>query len=256
MPILRFSYLIAVFALMPPVWIQTVNAATGDEASPTRTISDDGTRHLSRLAQELMQCGEDETGIRQRLTLMLNHITTEPATYSVSGLTTPDPDKIPISVEQGNGRYLGGAQWIAGSSFVRFRMTYFTSPLPPVTDDNSRLLREMTLNDTLVHELAHCFFYSRYPKIAAIPRGEPHVICEGFAIHVAREFISRHYFSHGAMSPGFYEKTFLSPAYARLYQHFISRYTDAQGRIVRPLIDAAELRYAPPGYILRSRVQK
>lgn len=241
---------------MHPIGMQTVKAEPGDEIPPSRTTGSDGMLSLSPLAQDLMQCGEDAVGIRHRLELILAHITAEPDTYAVSGLTIPDPNKIPISVEQGNGRHLGGVQWVAGSSFVQFRMTLFTSPLPSVTDENSRLMREMTLNDTLVHELAHCFFYSRYPKIAGITRGEPLVLCEGFAIHIAREFICRHYFRGDSMLPGFYEKAFLSPTYTRLYRRFLSRYTDTQGRINRPLLDTAELRYAPPGYTLRTRVQE
>lgn len=216
----------------------------------------DNTVQLSPLAEQLAECGEDATGLRKRLQLILNHITQEATTYQVHGLTVPNLDLVPIHVQPGDGRHLGGAQWAANNSIVMFRMTFFTSPLPKVTDAHSKLLREMTLNDTLVHELTHCFFYSRYPKIAKITSGDPLIALEGHAIHAARAFIQRHYFGSSPMPHLFYERTFLSPRYARLYRSFLANFTDPQGRILWPFIDATELRFAPKGYTLRNRIQQ
>lgn len=219
-------------------------------------VSFDDAVKVSPLAKQLEECGEDADGLRKRLELILEHLTQESATYQVHGLTVPNLDLVPIQVQVGDGRHLGGAQWAANNTIVMFRMTFFTAPLPKVTDADSKLLREMTLNDTLVHELVHCFFYSRYPKIAKITSGEPLTVLEGHAIHAARAFIQRHYFGGAPMPQEFYERTFLSPRYARLYRSFLADYTDPQGRIIWPFIDATELRFAPPGYTLRNRVQK
>ncbi|MBQ3526798.1 MAG: hypothetical protein IJA63_11050 [Akkermansia sp.] len=222
---------------------------------PTGRISVEDALNRSPLARQLAQCGEDAAGIRNRLELIREDILRNPAAYHVEALSVPDIALIPISVEEGDGRHLGGAQWAANNSIIKFRMSIFTAPLPEATDEDSRLLREMVLNDTLVHELVHCCFYFRYPKLAKIQEGEPLVICEGHAIHAARSFIQRHYFGGTAMPLPFYEKVFLSPRYKRLYAAFLPRYTNAEGRIQWSLLDSAELSIAPPGYTLRNRVQ-
>lgn len=225
-------------------------------ASANEKVSFDKALKLSPLAQQLTQCGEDADGLRARLELILTHLSQEAMTYHVHDLTVPNLALVPIRVERGDGRHLGGAQWAASNSIVMFRMCFFTSPLPAATDDDSKLLREMTLNDTLVHELTHCFFYSRYPKIAKCTTGSPLIILEGHAIHAARRFIQKHYFGGAPMPAEFYEKIFLSPRYTRLYRSFLAQYTDSQGNILRHLIDATELRLAPPGYALRNRRQQ
>ena len=228
----------------------------GAQAPAAAHASPDAAVQLSPLAQQLARCGEDAAGMRARLQLILEHICQDPAAYHVDALTVPNLDLIPISVEKGDGRHLGGAQWAANNSIVKYRMSFFTAALPPAEGQNGRLEREMTLNDTLAHELAHCFFYSRYPKLAKVTEGEPLTICEGHAIHAARTFIQQHYFGTTPMPLSYYERTFLSPRYTRLYRAFRTRYTDKDGRILRPFIDAAELRHAPTGYTLRNRVQE
>lgn len=229
--------------------------AVAPAAQAQPRISYDDAVQLSPMAKELAQCGEDAAGIRRRLQLILNHITQEPQVYGLTNLTVPNLDLVPIHVEKGDGRHLGGAQWAANMKIVKFRMTFFTAPLPDADTADGKLDREMTLNDTLVHELVHCFFYSRYPKLAKVTQGEPLIICEGHAIHAARHFIQRHYFGGATMPTAFYERTFLSERYTRLYRSFRARYTDPHGSILWPYIDAAELRYAPQGYTLRSRQQ-
>ena len=210
---------------------------------------------LSPLAQELAQCGEDAAGIRARLELILNHLTENAEAYHIQGLTVPNLGLIPIAVEEGDGRYLGGAQWAASSTIFKIRMRFFTAALPAAHDADSKLTREMILIDTLVHELAHCFFYSRYPKIAKLTQEAPLTICEGYAIHVARAFMARHYYGSTTLPATVYEQNFLSPRYTRLYRNFCTTYTDANGRILWPRIDTAELHYAPQGYTLRNRTQ-
>lgn len=225
-------------------------------AQATPKVSFDAAVRPSELAQQLARCGEDPAGIRARLQLILDHLAQQPELYQVQGLTVPNLALIPVTVESGDGSHLGGAQWAANNSIVRFRMSFFTAALPEATDADSALHREMTLNDTLAHELAHCFFYSRYPKLAKETAGEPLVICEGYAIAVARAFIQKHYFGTTPMPTAFYEQVFLSKRYARLYRGFRARYTDTAGRILWPFIDAQELRYAPKGYTLRNRIQQ
>ena len=231
-------------------------APLGGLAPAAAKISYDDAVKLSPLAEQLARCGEDAAGLRSRLQLIRDHIAQEPDFYQVQGLTVPNPALIPIQVERGDGRHLGGAQWAANNSIIKFRMSFFTAALPEATDADSRLEREMILIDTLVHELAHCFFYSRYPKLAKVTEGEPLLICEGHAIAVAHTFIQRHYFGGATMPTAFYEQAFLSPHYTRLYRGFRSRYTDAAGRILWPFIDAQELRHAPKGYTLRNRTQQ
>lgn len=230
--------------------------ATAQSAPTVPKISFDQALKLSPLALQLAECGEDAAGIRTRLELILAHMAQEAESYEVHGLTVPKLELIPIQVQRGDGRHLGGAQWAASNRVVMIRMTFFTSPLPAATNADSRLLREMTLNDTLAHELAHCFFYSRYPKLAKMSSGLPFTMLEGHAIHAARSFIQRHYFSGAPMPREYYEKVFLSPRYTRIYRAFLATCTDEQGRIRWPQIDAAELREAPPGYTLRNRVQQ
>ena len=221
----------------------------------TGRVSFDEAVKLSPLAQQLARCGEDAAGIRARLQLVLEEMKRDPQLYKVDGLPAPDLSLIPISVETGDGRHTGGTQWAANNSIVRYRMRFFTSPLPEATDEDSRLLREMLLNDTLVHELAHCFFYMRYPKLGLQESGEGLTICEGHAICAAREFVQRHYFGGATMPDAYYEQVLLSSRYAAMYRAFRSRYLSPQRHVLWQLIDRMELHFAPAGYSLRMRQQ-
>ena len=221
----------------------------------TGRVSFDEAVKLSPLAQQLARCGEDAAGIRARLQLVLEEMKRDPQLYKVDGLPAPDLSLIPISVEAGDGRHTGGTQWAANNRIVRYRMSFFTAPLPEATDEDSRLLREMLLNDTLVHELAHCFFYMRYPKLGLQESGEGLTICEGHAICAAREFVQRHYFGGATMPDAYYEQVLLSSRYAAMYRAFRSRYLSPQRHILWQLIDRMELHFAPAGYSLRMRQQ-
>ncbi len=238
------------------IWLLHPVAATAQTPLPTEQAGSHPAVQLSPLAQQLAQCGEDAAGLRARLQLILAQIAQSPASYHVDGLTVPNLDLVPITVEQGDGRHLGGAQWAASNTIVKFRMSFFTAALPPAEGQHGPLLREITLTDTLVHELAHCFFYSRYPKLAKVQQGTPLTICEGHAIHAARTFIQQHYFGTTPMPANYYEGTLLSPRYARLYRAFRALYLDADGHVLWHKVDAAELRHAPAGYTLRNRVQE
>lgn len=240
---MRFTFLLAAPICIAHAAEPIGQASTYDEAL-----------QLSPLAEKLAECGEDEAGIRTRLNLIAAELAQHPAAYHLGHLPVPNVNLIPISISKGDGRHLGGAQWAASNQIVRLRMTLFTSPLPEATDAESRLQREMLLNDTLVHELAHCCFYFRYPKLAKITEGEPLMICEGLAISTAHEFIQRHYFTGGAMPKGFYEKIMLSPRYTRIYRAFCEQYREGDS-IPWSKIDAAELLVAPAGYELRNRRQ-
>ena len=134
-------------------------------------------------------------------------------------------------------------------------MSFFTAPLPLANDELSRIQREIHLNDTLMHELVHCCFYFRYPKLAKITEGEPLIICEGVAIAAARQFIQQHYFGNTPMPQGFYENHILSPRYTRLFRAFCAHYITPDHCIQWSKIDAAELQVAPSGYKLRNRTQ-
>lgn len=218
-------------------------------------VSYDDAVKLSALAHQLARCGEDAEGMRARLQLVLEEMKRDPQLYKVDGLPAPDLSLIPIRVEAGDGRHTGGTQWAASNSIVRYRMSFFTAPLPQATDEDSRLFREMLLNDTLVHELAHCFFYMRYPKLGLQESGEGLLICEGHAICAAREFVQRHYFGGATMPDAYYEQVFLSPRYATMYRGFRSRYLSPQRHMLWQLIDRMELYFAPAGYSLRMRTQ-
>lgn len=243
---------IAILCLLPAALCPAQETAT----PPARQrVSYDEAVKLSPLAHRLATCGEDTAGIRARLQLVLEEMKRDPQLYKVDGLPAPDLSLIPIQVEVGDGRHTGGTQWAASNLIVRYRMRFFTAALPAATDEDSRLMREMLLNDTLVHELAHCFFYMRYPKLGLQEDGEGLTICEGHAICAAREFVQRHYFGGATMPDAYYEQVFLSTRYAAMYREFRTRYLSPQRHMLWQLIDRMELRFAPAGYTLRLRRQ-
>ena len=235
--------------------LATPLCAAGTTGPTVPTISSTEHLQLSPLAKKLATCGEDEAGIRARLELLAAYLTKQSTTYQLNHLPIPDISLIPISVEKGDGRHIGGAQWAANNQFVRLRMSFFTAPLPLANDELSRIQREIHLNDTLMHELVHCCFYFRYPKLAKITEGEPLIICEGVAIAAARQFIQQHYFGNTPMPQGFYENHILSPRYTRLFRAFCAHYITPDHCIQWSKIDAAELQVAPSGYKLRNRTQ-
>lgn len=227
-------------------------ACAADTPPPAATTSP---LQLSPVAQQLAACPETPEGIRQRLSIILQQLTRQSVFYHTDTLPAPQLELIPISVSPGTPQHLGGTRWAASQSKVYFRMDFFTSALPVATDDASRLLREITLVDTLVHELAHCFFFARYPKLGLQSSGTALSICEGYAIHVARTFMQQHYFPHAPQPIEYYERIFLSPRYTRLYRDFRTRFLSPAGSIPWQVIDSHERRIAPPGYTLQNRTQ-
>lgn len=210
---------------------------------------------LSPVAQRLTACSETANGMQQRLSIILHELSRESRFYHTDYLPTPQLELIPVTVSLGTPQHLGGTQWAAGNAQVSFRMNFFTAALPTATDAATRVQRELTLVDTLVHELAHCYFFARYPKLGKTNTEAALCICEGYAIHVARTFMQQHYFPHRPEALDFYENTFLSPRYRRLYRDFRRLFLSPAGSILWQRIDAWELRVAPPGYVLRNRSQ-
>ena len=235
------------------LWLCLCPLLPAVEVAPLEVPADSGLQ-LSHVAQQLAACPETAEGLRQRLGIILHELRRNPFAYDTDYLPTPRLELIPVTVSSGSAHHLGGTQWAASATQVSFRMNFFTAALPAATDESSRLQRELILVDTLVHELAHCYFFARYPKLAKTESEAALTICEGYAIHVARLFMQRHYFPRHPNTGSFYENTFLSPAYRRYYHGFLKSYLK-DGLLQWQLIDEQELRVAPPGYILRNRSQ-
>ena len=235
------------------LWLCLCPLLPAAEVAPLEVPADSGLR-LSHVAQRIAACPETSEGLRQRLSIILYELRRNPFEYAADFLPPPRLELIPVTVSPGSAHHLGGTQWAASATQVSFRMNFFTAALPVATDEASRLQRELILVDTLVHELAHCYFFARYPKLAKTESEAALTICEGYAIHVARLFMQRHYFPRHPNSSSFYENTFLSPAYLRYYHGFLKSYLK-DGLLQWQFIDEQELRVAPPGYILRNRSQ-
>ena len=238
--------------LLSVMWLSLCPLLPAAEVAPLEVPADSGLQ-LSHRAQQLAACPETAEGLRQRLGIILHELKRNPFYYDTDYLPAPQLELIPISVSLGSAHHLGGTQWAASGTQVLFRMNFFTAALPAATDASSRIQRELILVDTLVHELAHCYFFARYPKLAKSETEAALTICEGYAIHVARTFMQRHYFP-GRSRDKFYEDTFLSPAYRRYYHGFLRSFLE-NGLLKWQLIDEHELRVAPPGYTLRNRTQ-
>lgn len=235
------------------LWLCLSPLLPAAEVAPLEVPADSGLK-LSHVAQQMTSCPETAEGLRQRLGIILHELRRNPFYYDTDYLPTPRLELIPVCVSPGSAHHLGGTQWAASAMQVRFRMNFFTAALPAATDAVSRLQRELALVDTLVHELAHCYFFARYPKLAKTESEAALTICEGYAIHVARLFMQRHYFPRHPNAGSFYENTFLSPAYRRYYRNFLKSYLK-DGLLQWQLIDDQELHVAPPGYTLRNRSQ-
>ena len=210
---------------------------------------------LSPTAQQLASHPETAEGLHRRLGIILRELTAQSTFYHTDTLPSPALELIPLTVSKGTPRHLGGTRWAAGRAQVFFRMDFFTAALPPASGTPVPHLRELILVDTLVHELAHCFFFARYPKLGLQSSEAALSICEGYAIHVACTFIRQHYLATESSALAYYEQHLLSPRYKRLYRSFRQHYLSPTGGIHWQAIDAQELRVAPPGYTLRNRTQ-
>ncbi len=228
--------------------ITTVSAA-----EPVKTEVEISTKTgCSLLGSRLIGLPETEEGIRLRMALITEELNAHPELYHLGSL--PEVDDNLIALRFINSRTAAGG--IRPERSEKNHTMRYTLSINLACNDNQPTERkaEMHMVDTIVHELAHCYFFLRYAHLQ-YGKTVDHLVIEGFAMHVARTFLQRHFPDYSCASCKTYGDTYVSDSYAIEYRKFINKYTDHMGNIDWGSIDQRELNQAPRGHVIRDFTQ-
>lgn len=206
----------------------------------------------SELGSRLVGLPETEEGIRLRMALITEELNANPELYHLGNLPLVDDNLIALRFI--NSRTAAGGIQPERSS--KGRTVRYTMSINLASNDHQSNERnaEMHLVDTIVHELAHCYFLMRYAHLQYNETAD-HIIIEGFAMHVARTFLQHHFPDYSSSSSKIYGDNYVSDTYAIEYRKFVNKYTDDMGNIDWDSIDQRELSRAPYGYVIRNFTQ-
>ncbi len=213
----------------------------------------------SYTALRLAQCNDDdEYNIRVRICLISQEMEAFPQTYDISNLAKCNLAYVPVEVVDDSSLfYLGLCSYgkNATTGTYSYKITFNRASLPPAPDYSDseeeafrkRYRREMSITNTLAHELAHGYLASRYRHLCHVSRANDSIIYEGHATNAAFKFISHNYFMgdmRNSLPRRFtkekYANTFCSDEYKDFFHNFDSEYLNADGSVSWHQIDIKE----------------
>ena len=206
----------------------------------------------SPLGRRLIGLPETYEGIKHRLALIAEEMNAHPELYHLGSL--PAVDYKLINLQLTETRSTAGS--IHSRHFLKSHTVCYTMSISLLCNDEQTSERkaEMHLVDTIVHELAHCYFHMRYVFLRNDDPAD-HLILEGFAMHVARAFLQHHFPDHTSSSCKTYGNHYVSDEYAKEYHKFVDKHTDHMGNINWASIDQRECSRAPRGYVIKNYTQ-
>ncbi|MBE6419635.1 MAG: hypothetical protein E7031_05830 [Akkermansiaceae bacterium] len=190
------------------------------------------------LALRLSFYSENETGLRYRAYYIGEAMEEYGRSYHIDATQHLDLSLIPIrlcSIEDYSGfaipKYTDGG--------VHFQINVDAEDLPYITDERSRWLREIKLNKIIAHEMAHCYFFSRYSYIS------DKKILEGQATNAEYAFANYTYFVGGLTAENF--ANMITTEYAGYFRWYRSHCLKADGGTNWEVIDSYERTASPYG---------
>lgn len=222
-------------------------------ADPVKTeVETSAKPGCSSLGSRLIGLPETHEGIRLRMALITEELNAHPELYHLAGLPEVDDELIAL-------RFINSGTAAGGIMPVRSEKNHsvrYTMSINLTCNDDQPTERkaEMHMVDTIVHELAHCYFLMRYAHLQYSETAD-HLVIEGFAMHVARTFLQRHFPDYSCASSKIYGDNYVSDSYAIEYRKFVNKYTDHMGNIDWVSINQRELNRAPRGHVIRDYSQ-
>lgn len=193
----------------------------------------------SFLAMRLSFYSENETGLRYRAYYIRAAMEEYGRSYHIDSTQHLDLSLIPIRLSYDQS-YWGHALGKFTDGGMHFKIDIHAENMPYVTDERSRWKREIHLNRSIAHEMAHCYFGSRYPYVS-----DKNVV-EGQATNAEYAFTNFTYYTGGLSSENF-AYLYTSTEYAGYFRWYRANCVESDGGTNWTVIDAYEREASPNG---------
>ncbi len=154
----------------------------------------------SFLAMRLSCYKEDDFGLRARMYFINDYMVKRAARYHIDGCLKLDLSMIPICLRWTDRNALGTVYSPRSKEKVSCNIQIYAEKIPNSYDDMTKWRREETLNSTIAHELAHCYFLARYYEFYVQYASQSKSIVEGHAVNSDFSFVKDIY-RGGSFSP-------------------------------------------------------
>ncbi len=158
----------------------------------------------SYLALRLSTYSENEAGLRARAYYIKSRLIKYGGTYHLAGLPNIDLSKIPIRLSVSEPQWLGQAKRsFTSSDSINLQIDVHVENFSDITDETSRWRREIAINGTIAHEMAHCFLFCKYYHIFNSDYIYRKQLVEGHANNAEYAFVNAVYFYQGMSAERF-----------------------------------------------------
>lgn len=158
----------------------------------------------SYLALRLSIYSENEVGLRARAYYIKSKLNKYGGTYHLAGLPNIDLSKIPIRLSVSEPQWLGQAKRsFTSSDSINLQIDVHVENFSDITDETSRWRREIAINGTIAHEMAHCFLFCKYYHIFSSDYIYSNQLVEGHANNAEYAFVNAVYFYQGMSAERF-----------------------------------------------------
>lgn len=202
----------------------------------------------SFLALRLSTYNEQEGGLRVRAYYIKQEMSRYAGTYYIDSLPDLDLSLMPIRLS-----YKEKGMWgFARPSYdshgnVSLQIHVHAENYPYANDETSRWRREVHINGTIAHEMAHCFLGCKYYSIFNRYHTSYYKqLAEGHATHAEYAFINHTYFI-GKMTPETYTGNWCGSEYGNYFRWFRSHCLLPNGHINWAVIEQHERAASPTG---------
>lgn len=148
------------------------------------------------LALRLSTYNEKEGGLRTRAYYINKFLCLFGRSHHVDRIPNIDLSLIPIRLSSSPSYWGLATHSRPSDDTVQLQIDVHAENMPYVKDETSRWNREVNINSTIAHEIAHCYFLRKYRAV----RGENYPyykqIVEGHATNVEYEFTKEVYFDN------------------------------------------------------------
>lgn len=200
----------------------------------------------SFLAMRLSSFSESEAGLRARAYYIQQHVERYAGSYYLSRLPTLDLSLVPIRLSYSKKNW-GLASLSYQADTITLQIDIHAENMPYVTDEKSRWAREVYLNQTIAHELGHCYLCLKYPSIFKSDYAYHYQLVEGHATNVEYAFANAFYFNYKLTPDDYYNRYRYGAAYGDYYRWFRANCIQANDTVNWSVIEQHERAASPTG---------
>lgn len=201
----------------------------------------------SFLALRLSTYNEQEGGLRVRAYYIKQELSRYGGTYHIVGLPDLDLSLIPIRLSYNEPEYVGHATTsYSPDDSICLQIDVHAENYAYANNESSRWRREININGTIAHEMAHCFLRSKYYSIFNGNYPYYKQLVEGHATNVEYAFVNHTYFD-GEMTPETFAGSWCSSEYGNYFRWYRSHCLLPNGHTNWSVIEQHERAASPTG---------